>query len=57
LRGRATLLTPDKAREFFAPAWTADPGPLEAASGWRAEHNLESGAHATADWYRSAGWM
>ncbi len=57
LRGRATLLTPDKARDFFAPAWTADPSPLEAAAGWRAEHDFESGAAATADWYRSAGWL
>jgi nucleoside-diphosphate-sugar epimerase len=57
IRGRATLLTPDKARELFAPAWTADPGPLEAASGWRAAHDFERGAAATADWYRAAGWM
>jgi nucleoside-diphosphate-sugar epimerase len=57
MRGRATLLTPDKAHDFFAPAWTADPAPLEAASGWRAEHDFASGAAATADWYRSAGWL
>ncbi len=57
VRGRATLLTPDKARDFFAPAWTADPAPLEAATGWRAEHDLASGVATTADWYRSAGWL
>ncbi len=57
IRGRATLLTPDKAEDFFAPAWTADPAPLEAATGWRAEHNFERGAAATADWYRAAGWL
>lgn len=57
LRGRATLLTPDKAAEFFAPAWTADPAPLEAATGWRAEHDFEHGAPATAAWYRTAGWL
>jgi len=57
LRGRATLLTPDKAHDFFAPAWTADPTPLESATGWRAEYDFESGAAATADWYRSAGWL
>ena len=57
LRGRTTLLTPDKAHDFFAPAWTADPSALEAATGWRAEHDFSTGAAATADWYRSAGWL
>lgn len=57
LRNRTTLLTPDKTHDFFAPAWTADPAPLEAASGWRAEHDFATGAAATADWYRAAGWM
>jgi nucleoside-diphosphate-sugar epimerase len=57
LSGGTTLLTPDKANEFFAPAWTADPAPLEAATGWRAEYDLASGAAATAAWYRKAGWL
>jgi nucleoside-diphosphate-sugar epimerase len=57
IRGRATLLTPDKTHDFFAPAWTADPAPLEAATGWRAEHDLSAGAEATAHWYRGAGWL
>jgi dihydroflavonol-4-reductase len=57
LAGRATILTPDKANEFFAPAWTCDPEPLEAATGWRAAHDLASGATETAAWYRAAGWL
>jgi nucleoside-diphosphate-sugar epimerase len=57
IRGRATLLTRDKANEFFAPAWTGDPGPLEAASGWTAAHDLTAGAALTAAWYRSQGWV
>jgi nucleoside-diphosphate-sugar epimerase len=57
LRGRATLLTPDKAKDFFAPAWTADPAPLHLAAGWRAEHEFARGAAATAEWYRSVGWL
>lgn len=56
-RGRATLLTPDKANDFFAPAWTADPYPLEAASGWKAVHDFSSGAALTVEWYRSQGWL
>lgn len=57
LTGGTTLLTPDKAKEFFAPAWTADPAPLSDATGWRAIHDLASGAEATAAWYRAAGWL
>jgi nucleoside-diphosphate-sugar epimerase len=57
LTGKRTLLTLDKAQEFFAPAWTADPEPLTAATGWRAQHDLASGAEATAAWYRAAGWL
>jgi nucleoside-diphosphate-sugar epimerase len=57
LTGRTTLLTPDKANEFFAPAWTADPAPLSATTGWHATHALDSGAMATAAWYRAAGWL
>ncbi|HEV8356701.1 MAG TPA: NAD-dependent epimerase/dehydratase family protein [Gemmatimonadales bacterium] len=57
LAGRTTLLTPDKANELFAPAWTCDPVPLEAATGWRAAHDLAAGARATAVWYRDAGWL
>ena len=57
LGGRVTLLTPDKAHEFFAPAWTADPAPLESATGWRARTDLADGAAATAAWYQEAGWL
>jgi dihydroflavonol-4-reductase len=57
LTGRATILTPDKANEFFAPAWTCDPEPLEATTGWRATHDLATGASQTAAWYRAAGWL
>jgi nucleoside-diphosphate-sugar epimerase len=57
LRGRTTLLTRDKAHEFFAPAWTADPAPLQAATGWHAAHDAASGLAATAAWYRAAGWL
>jgi nucleoside-diphosphate-sugar epimerase len=56
LRGRTTVLTRDKAHEFFAPAWTADPAPLQAATGWHAAHDAASGFAATAAWYRAAGW-
>ena len=57
LAGHVTILTPDKANELFAPAWTCDPAPFEAATGWRAAHDFAAGARATAEWYRAAGWL
>jgi nucleoside-diphosphate-sugar epimerase len=57
LTGRTTLLNRDKGNEFFAPAWTCEPGPLERATGWRAMHDLRSGAAATVEWYRQARWL
>jgi len=57
ITGRRTILTPDKANEFFAPAWTSDPTALQRATGWRASHDLASGAVTTAEWYRAAGWL
>ncbi len=57
LVGRATLLNRDKANEFFQPAWTCDPGPLEEATGWRASHAMEDGIARTLAWYRAQGWL
>ena len=57
LIGRATVLTPDKAKEFFAPAWTGDPAPLTAITGWMAEFDLAHGAAAPAAWYRERGLL
>jgi nucleoside-diphosphate-sugar epimerase len=55
--GQRTILTRDKANEFFQPAWTGDPEPLTRDSGWRAAHDLVSGMADTVGWYRSAGWL
>jgi nucleoside-diphosphate-sugar epimerase len=57
LVGKSTILTADKANEFFAPAWTGDPSPLTRDTGWQAQHDLPSGLAITATWYRSAGWL
>jgi dihydroflavonol-4-reductase len=54
---QATILTTDKANEFFQPAWTGDPGPLTRDTGWRAVHDLRSGLADTYAWYRQAGWL
>jgi nucleoside-diphosphate-sugar epimerase len=57
LAGQTTILTRDKANEFFQAAWTGDPGPLTRDSGWRAKHDLPSGLADTYRWYQSAGWL
>ena len=55
LAGQATILTPDKANEFFQPAWTGDPAPLMRDTGWRPTHELEPGWPPRAAWYREQG--
>lgn len=57
LTGRATILTADKANEFFQPAWTGDPGSLMAETGWTPVFDLARGLADTYRWYRSAGWL
>jgi nucleoside-diphosphate-sugar epimerase len=57
LSGRVTILTSDKANEFFQPAWTGDPAPLTRDSGWQAAYNLQRGLADTYAWYRRAGWL
>ena len=52
-----TILTTDKANEFFQPAWTGDPAPLTRDSGWSAQRDLAAGLSDTWHWYRSAGWV
>jgi nucleoside-diphosphate-sugar epimerase len=57
LRGAATLLSPDKADELLAPAWTCSSEALARDAGWRAAVALEEGLAETARWYREAGWL
>ena len=57
LTGRTTILTADKANEFFQPAWTGDPEPLARDAGWQAARDLRTGLEETYQWYRTAGWL
>jgi nucleoside-diphosphate-sugar epimerase len=57
LAGQATILTADKANEFFQPAWTGDPAPLTRDTGWHAARDLRTGLEDTYRWYRAAGWL
>jgi nucleoside-diphosphate-sugar epimerase len=57
LTGHATILTRDKANEFFQPAWTGNPAALIRDTGWRPRYDLSSGLADTYQWYRNAGWL
>jgi nucleoside-diphosphate-sugar epimerase len=57
LTRQVTILTTDKANEFFQPAWTGDPTALTRDSGWRAAYDLHTGLADTYQWYRKAGWL
>jgi nucleoside-diphosphate-sugar epimerase len=57
LARQPTILTRDKANEFFQPAWTGDPAPLTRDTGWRAAFDLRRGLEDTYSWYREAGWL
>jgi len=57
ITGRATVLSPDKANEFFAEAWTCSSAALEQDSGWKATYDVVRGTAETAAWYRNAGWL
>jgi nucleoside-diphosphate-sugar epimerase len=57
LSGRPTILTTDKANEFFQPAWTGDPTPLMDDSGWKPVYDLRQGLAQTYQWYRKVGWL
>jgi dihydroflavonol-4-reductase len=52
-----SILYPDKVREFYQTAWTADPSSFIRATGWRAEWDLESGIADTGASYREQGWI
>ncbi len=57
LAGQTTILSADKANEFFQPAWTGDSAPLTRDTGWQAVRDLRTGLEETYCWYRAAGWL
>jgi nucleoside-diphosphate-sugar epimerase len=52
-----TILRADKANEFYQEAWTGDPAPFAAATGWQATLDLQRGLAETCAFYRKAGWL
>ena len=57
LVGKATMLSPDKAKELLAEAWTCSSAALERDTGWQASISHEEGLQQTADWYKEHGWL
>ena len=57
LRGQKTILHPDKANEFYQPAWTGDPASLMRDTGWAAAFDMQAGLAATRRWYEAQGWL
>jgi nucleoside-diphosphate-sugar epimerase len=57
LGGRAPVLSPERAPEFFAPAWTCRADAIRRDTGWEARIDLEGGLRRAAQWYREAGWL
>ncbi len=57
LTGRVSVLSPEKAPELLAPAWTCSSTALERDAGWRAATPLAEGLRRTAEAYRGAGWL
>jgi nucleoside-diphosphate-sugar epimerase len=52
-----TILRADKANEFYQAAWTGDPTPFIADTGWAPRFDAASGLTQTHAWYRDAGWL
>lgn len=57
LRGKKAKLTPDRARYICHPDWTAGEGARPPRTLWRPRIETREGLHATAAWYREAGWL
>jgi uncharacterized protein YbjT (DUF2867 family) len=56
-RGSKAKLTPDRARYICHPDWTVGEGAQPPRSLWRPRIDTREGLHATAAWYREAGWL
>jgi nucleoside-diphosphate-sugar epimerase len=57
LSGRPPRLSRDRARYIVHPDWTVTATARPDASIWSSSIDTEAGLAATADWYRSQGWL
>ena len=57
LTGTASVLSAEKADEFFEAAWTGDPTALMTDTGWEPRTDLARGLAETMAWYRRENWL
>jgi nucleoside-diphosphate-sugar epimerase len=57
VRRSAAILNRDRIREIFQPGWVCDVSLAIERLGFRPRYPLKDGVHATATWYREAGWI
>ncbi len=55
--GDVAMLTPGKVREMLHADWTSRDGAVTAATGWRAQVDLDQGFAETVAWYRRNHWL
>ena len=55
--GHPPILTREKLKEITAGDWICSSDKLRGRLGWSPRISLAEGIRATADWYRSAGWL
>ena len=56
-RGAGAKLTPDRVEYMCHPDWMVGAGMAPPPALWRAQVETRIGLHATAAWYREAGWI
>ncbi len=56
-RGAGAKLTPDRVDYMCHPDWMAGTGMAPPPALWQAQVESDLGLHATAAWYREAGWL
>lgn len=54
---KPSFLNLQKVKEMTQPAWVCSSDKLQQHLGYTARYPLEKGAHETAEWYRSNGWI
>lgn len=57
IRGKKAKLTLDRVGYMCHPDWTVDPAQRPPSDLWQPRVETRMGLHATAAWYREAGWL
>ena len=57
IRRDGAKLTPDRVAYFCHPNWVADPSKSVPTELWQPAIDAATGLSATADWYRTEGWL